>query len=140
MRAKRRPVAAVKCRLSWKQARSMGGWVPSPARASRWRLSGIRSASVVLVTGRRALTISNGLAVDVGRAGSIGIGAPVFGVVVGTCAPYSPYPDQAAALAGIPVDPPPRVGLLGQPRTNTSINLLPGAVLLGYTDGLIELR
>ncbi|BCJ46408.1 cyclic diguanylate phosphodiesterase [Actinoplanes ianthinogenes] len=54
--------------------------------------------------------------------------------------PVLARPGAPAELAGIPVDPPLGVGRTPRPRRSTTLDFPPGAVLLCYTDGLIERR
>ncbi|MFG1608541.1 PP2C family protein-serine/threonine phosphatase [Actinoplanes sp. NPDC049265] len=52
--------------------------------------------------------------------------------------PVLAAPGRPAALADVPVDPP--AGITGSPRRSTTVPLPPGAVLAGFTDGLVERR
>jgi sigma-B regulation protein RsbU (phosphoserine phosphatase) len=54
--------------------------------------------------------------------------------------PVLAAPGTPAALAGVPVDPPLGVARPPRPRRSTALPLPPGAVLLCYTDGLVERR
>jgi serine phosphatase RsbU (regulator of sigma subunit) len=58
----------------------------------------------------------------------------------GHLAPVLAVPGRPAALLDIPVDPPLGVGRLTGNRRTASFDLPPGAVLLCYTDGLVERR
>ncbi|MEU4626390.1 GAF domain-containing SpoIIE family protein phosphatase [Actinoplanes sp. NPDC023801] len=49
-------------------------------------------------------------------------------------------PGRPAVFAGVPVDPPLGVARPPRPRCSTELPLSPGAVLLCYTDGLVERR
>ncbi|WP_433795403.1 PP2C family protein-serine/threonine phosphatase [Actinoplanes sp. CA-252034] len=49
-------------------------------------------------------------------------------------------PDGPAALVAVPVDPPLGVMRPDRPRRSTAVPLAPGALLLCYTDGLVERR
>ena len=48
--------------------------------------------------------------------------------------------DQPARMLSIPVDPPLGIGRPNHTRRTTTIEFLPGAVLVCYTDGLVERR
>ncbi|MEV6844912.1 GAF domain-containing SpoIIE family protein phosphatase [Actinoplanes sp. NPDC051411] len=54
--------------------------------------------------------------------------------------PVLAAPGHPARLADIPVDPPLGTGLAHRPRRSTQIELPEGALLLCYTDGLVERR
>ncbi|MBG0567999.1 PP2C family protein-serine/threonine phosphatase [Actinoplanes aureus] len=54
--------------------------------------------------------------------------------------PVIALPDRPAALLDLPVDAPLGVGRFRSPRRATTIELPAGALLLSYTDGLVERR
>ncbi|WP_312033941.1 SpoIIE family protein phosphatase [Actinoplanes sp. TBRC 11911] len=54
--------------------------------------------------------------------------------------PVLAVPGRPAALVDLPIDPPLGVGRHTAPRRTTTIELPPGAVLVCYTDGLVERR
>jgi sigma-B regulation protein RsbU (phosphoserine phosphatase) len=54
--------------------------------------------------------------------------------------PVLAVPGEPAHLLEMPVDPPLGVGRPHVPRRSTEIGLPPGAVLVCYTDGLVERR
>jgi sigma-B regulation protein RsbU (phosphoserine phosphatase) len=54
--------------------------------------------------------------------------------------PVMAEPDRPAVLVDLPVDPPLGVGRLRGRRHTTTVRLVPGAVLVFYTDGLVERR
>jgi sigma-B regulation protein RsbU (phosphoserine phosphatase) len=54
--------------------------------------------------------------------------------------PVLAAPGHPATLVNLPIDPPLGVGRHGAPRRTTEIDLPPGAVLVCYTDGLVERR
>jgi serine phosphatase RsbU (regulator of sigma subunit) len=54
--------------------------------------------------------------------------------------PVLAAPGRPAELLTLPVDPPLGVGRHTSPRRTTTIELPPGAVLVCYTDGLVERR
>jgi putative methionine-R-sulfoxide reductase with GAF domain len=54
--------------------------------------------------------------------------------------PVLAVPGTAATLAGVPVDPPLGMARTPRPRRSTTLPLPLGAVLLCYTDGLVERR
>jgi len=49
-------------------------------------------------------------------------------------------PGAAPQVGELPVDPPLGIDLNRRPRHSTTVDLRPGAVLVFYTDGLIERR
>ena len=58
----------------------------------------------------------------------------------GHLSPVLAVPDRPATLLDVPVDAPLGVGRLTRGRRTTAVALPPGAVLLCYTDGLVERR
>ena len=54
--------------------------------------------------------------------------------------PVLAAPGHPASLVSLPIDPPLGVGRHKAPRRSTTIDLPPGAVLVCYTDGLVERR
>jgi putative methionine-R-sulfoxide reductase with GAF domain len=54
--------------------------------------------------------------------------------------PVLAAPGSPATLVSLPIDPPLGVGRHAAPRRTTTIDLPPGAVLVCYTDGLVERR
>lgn len=60
--------------------------------------------------------------------------------LAGHLPPVLAQPNEAAILPDIPVDPPLGADPRAKPRRQTVVPFPPGAVLVGYTDGLIERR
>jgi serine phosphatase RsbU (regulator of sigma subunit) len=60
--------------------------------------------------------------------------------LAGHLAPILSAPGQAAGVPRIPVDPPLGTGIPQLSRRTTVIGLVPGAVMVCYTDGLVERR
>ncbi|MBW6434633.1 SpoIIE family protein phosphatase [Actinoplanes hulinensis] len=54
--------------------------------------------------------------------------------------PVLAVPGRPPVLAAVPVDPPLGVAHPGRPRRSTAVPMPPGALLLCYTDGLVERR
>jgi sigma-B regulation protein RsbU (phosphoserine phosphatase) len=60
--------------------------------------------------------------------------------LAGHLRPVLAVPGQVAVLPELPVDPPLGIGRRGGMRRTTSIDFAPGAVVVCYTDGLVERR
>jgi len=60
--------------------------------------------------------------------------------LAGHLCPVLARPGEAAVFPDVPVDPPLGVEKPQRPRRTTRAELPPGAVLVGYTDGLVERR
>jgi serine phosphatase RsbU (regulator of sigma subunit) len=60
--------------------------------------------------------------------------------LAGHLRPVLSVPGQAAVMPELPVDPPLGIGRPGLARRTTTIDFAPGAVLVCYTDGLVERR
>ncbi|WIM98864.1 SpoIIE family protein phosphatase [Actinoplanes oblitus] len=110
--------------------------------------SALRSYALICADPAEALTLLN-RKVHHFEAGSLTTAlyamiSPDRGRIVISSAGHLPpvlaCPDTPAALAGIVIDPPLGVGPRISGRRSTSLDFPPGAVLLCYTDGLVERR